>query len=289
LKFSIIITVFNNLQVTFKSLKSIATQSFTDYEVIIVDNSTQKQSLSLDKYSFKKYKYINPLKNSLYSQSINLSFKETTGDFIIIINSDVILEKTFLKQLATLTKKHNIQSASPVVYKQDLTIDSCGIKAGLTMRPVDIRKIPLSYKVFGPAGSAFIIKKATCLKIIKRFNSLMDEKTSFFYTDLAFAYRLKELNIETVILKSLKVYHYRGASTPKKPSFFPFKFCKLTPIYQKLLIKNRAHFLTKYRDKTKITYKLPFIIIYNQLLKICLRTQTLPQRYKYRYLISNYE
>jgi len=289
LKFSIIITVFNNLQITSKLLKSIAAQSFNDYEVIIVDNSTKKQSLFLDKFSFKNYKYINSLENLLYSKSINLSFKETSGDFIIILNSDIMLEKNFLKKLAILTEEYNIQSASPVIYRQDYTIDSCGIQPGLTMRPVDIRKIPLSYKVFGPAGSIFIIKKSACLEIIKRFNSLMDEKTSFFYTDLAFAYRLKELNIETLILKSLKAYHNRGASTPQKSSFFPFRFCKLAPIYQKLLIKNRAHFLNKYKDKAKITYKLPFILIYNKLLKICLKIQTLPQRYKYKSLISNYE
>ena len=286
MKFSIIITVFNNLQVTLESLKSIANQSFTDYETIIVNNSSEKQSELQEIKHLKNYKYINAPRNLLYSKSINLAFQETAGDFIIVLNSDVILQNDFLKTLDLLTQKNKITSATPVIYKEDSTIDSCGIKPGLTMRPIDMKKVPVSYKAFGPAGSAFIIKKSACLEMIKYFGSFMDEKISFFYSDLAFAYRLQRLDIKTSIFPDLKAYHYRGSSTPQVSSFLPFRFCKLSTPYKKLLITNRSHFLTAYTDKTKILHKLPFIILYNKLLNICLTVQSFPQRYKYKTLLK---
>ena len=95
-KFSIIVPVYNTEKYVKRCLYSIKSQSFKDYEVIIVnDGSTDNSSDIISKYS---YKVINQ-ENQGLSMARNNGVKEASGDYLIFLDSDDYIEKDLLEEI----------------------------------------------------------------------------------------------------------------------------------------------------------------------------------------------
>lgn len=95
-KFSIIVPVYNTEKYVKRCLDSIKSQSFKDYEVIIVnDGSTDNSSDIISKYS---YKVINQ-ENQGLSMVRNNGVKEASGDYLIFLDSDDYIEKDLLEEI----------------------------------------------------------------------------------------------------------------------------------------------------------------------------------------------
>ena len=93
-KFSIIVPVYNTEKYLKRCLDSIKSQSFKDYEVIIVnDGSTDNSSDIISKYP---YKIINQ-ENLGLSRARNNGVKEASGDYLIFLDSDDYIEKDLLE------------------------------------------------------------------------------------------------------------------------------------------------------------------------------------------------
>lgn len=95
-RFSIIVPVYNTEKYLKRCLDSISKQSFTDYEVIIVnDGSTDNSSNIISKYP---YKVINQ-ENQGLSMARNNGVKSSSGDYLIFLDSDDYIEKDLLKEI----------------------------------------------------------------------------------------------------------------------------------------------------------------------------------------------
>ena len=95
-KFSIIVPVYNTEKYLKRCLDSIKSQSFKDYEVIIVnDGSTDNSSDIICKYP---YKVINQ-ENQGLSMARNNGVKASMGDYLIFLDSDDYIEKDLLKEI----------------------------------------------------------------------------------------------------------------------------------------------------------------------------------------------
>lgn len=107
-KFSIIIPVYNTSPFLPKCFDSILSQSFKDYEVIIVnDGSTDNSQKIIDKY-VKRYKdkfRSLIIKNSGPGEARNTGIKEATGDYLLFVDSDDYIEKNLLKKIDSVLKK----------------------------------------------------------------------------------------------------------------------------------------------------------------------------------------
>ena len=98
MKYSIIVPVFNRPDEVRELLQSLTLQTFTDFEVIIVEDGSQQpcqevcnsfaQSLRL-KYFMKP--------NSGPGQSRNYGAERADGDFLIVLDSDVVLPEGYLQ------------------------------------------------------------------------------------------------------------------------------------------------------------------------------------------------
>lgn len=95
-KFSIIVPVYNTEKYLKRCLDSIKSQTFKDYEVIIVnDGSTDNSSDIISKYS---YKVINQ-ENQGLSMARNNGVKTSIGDYLIFLDSDDYIEKDLLEEI----------------------------------------------------------------------------------------------------------------------------------------------------------------------------------------------
>ncbi len=102
MKFSIIIPIYNVEAYLRECVDSVFSQTFDDYEVILVnDGSTDNSGIICDEYA-KKYKNVNVIhtSNSGSSNARNVGTAAAKGDYIVYIDSDdYITDKSFLQDI----------------------------------------------------------------------------------------------------------------------------------------------------------------------------------------------
>lgn len=100
MRFSIVIPVYNRPKEVEELLESLCQQTFKDFEVIVVeDGSTEKSDMICEKYKDQldiKY-YFKP--NSGPGPSRNYGAEHSQGDYLIILDSDVIVPEGYLSIL----------------------------------------------------------------------------------------------------------------------------------------------------------------------------------------------
>ena len=97
MKFSIIVPVFNRPDEVDELLESLTLQSVHDFEVIIVEDGSQKPCKDVcDKYADKlNLKYFMK-ENSGPGQSRNYGAERSEGEYLLILDSDVVLPENYL-------------------------------------------------------------------------------------------------------------------------------------------------------------------------------------------------
>ena len=95
-KFSIVIPVYNVEKYIGKCLESIKKQTFKDYEIIVVDDGSDDNSMKIVK------KYDTKIINSSHvgvSEARNIGAKHAKGEYLIFLDSDDYWDKDLLKEL----------------------------------------------------------------------------------------------------------------------------------------------------------------------------------------------
>ena len=114
MKYSIIVPVYNRPDEVDELLESLCSQTLKDFEVIIVEDGSQKPCKDVcDKYaSILDLHYYNK-ENSGPGQTRNYGVERATGEYVIILDSDVVLptgyleatEKSLTSPLSSLTSE----------------------------------------------------------------------------------------------------------------------------------------------------------------------------------------
>jgi len=108
MKLSIIIPVYNNYNLLKQCLESILKQSFDDYEIIIVDDGSEKQ-IDVSNFEFR----ISNLKSFRIfhggaPKARNFGFEKSTGEYIFFCDADIIfLKKDSLQKFVDVLDKNS--------------------------------------------------------------------------------------------------------------------------------------------------------------------------------------
>ena len=95
--FSIIIPVYNRPQEVDELLESLCTQTFNDFEVVVVeDGSTEKCDTVCEKYASRLALHYFFKPNSGPGPSRNYGAERSQGEYLIILDSDVIVPDDYL-------------------------------------------------------------------------------------------------------------------------------------------------------------------------------------------------
>ncbi len=108
MKLSIIIPVYRTQDTLDRCLQSILRQSFTDYEIILVDDGSPDESPILcDNYAHK-YKHIKVIHqaNGGLSDARNTGINEVKGEYITFIDSDDAIQENTLQPLMNELYQH---------------------------------------------------------------------------------------------------------------------------------------------------------------------------------------
>ena len=118
MKISIITTTLNSEKTLAYTLYSVFEQTYKKIEHIIVDGGSTDKTLDIIKRHKVKNKKFFYYKNSSIYEAINLGIKKSTGDYVLILNSDDILEEsnTIEKVTKFIQNKKKIITLGSVTY-----------------------------------------------------------------------------------------------------------------------------------------------------------------------------
>ena len=106
---SIIIVNWNAKAYLKECLESILSQTFTDYEIILVDNASTDDSVNFVKDNFPQVKIIQNKDNVGFAEGNNIGIENSTGKIIVLFNPDAVADKDWLSILI-----HVLQSSKRI-------------------------------------------------------------------------------------------------------------------------------------------------------------------------------
>ena len=97
--FSIVIPVYNKEKFVVKTIESVLSQKFTDYEIIIVnDGSTDQSEAKISVFKDNRIKYYSK-KNEGVALARNFGIEKATADYICLLDADDYWHPTFLETM----------------------------------------------------------------------------------------------------------------------------------------------------------------------------------------------
>ena len=111
MKFSVIVTCYNREDLISRCIASILNQSYTNFELIVVDDcSTDNSVVNINKFRDERIKLLINLENKGQNYSLNKGIEKSKGEFISFLDSDDYWESNFLQLF------FNKYSSDPSVY-----------------------------------------------------------------------------------------------------------------------------------------------------------------------------
>lgn len=105
-KISIIVPVYNVGELVSKCVNSLLSQTFTDFEIILVDDGSTDDSGKLcDSFKDERIKVFHK-ENGGLSDARNYGIDRAEGEYLTFIDSDDYVKETYLEELYMLLKKH---------------------------------------------------------------------------------------------------------------------------------------------------------------------------------------
>jgi len=106
--FSVVIPTYNHEVFLEKAVKSVLNQTFSDYEIIIIDNYSNDNTENLIKnLNNKNIKFIKNRNHGIIAKSRNIGIEQSKSEWIAFLDSDDIWRQEKLKVLFNFIKKHN--------------------------------------------------------------------------------------------------------------------------------------------------------------------------------------
>ncbi|MCE1248424.1 MAG: glycosyltransferase family 2 protein [Firmicutes bacterium] len=221
---SVIIPNFNGAKFIPMCLDSFKNQTFTDFELIVVDNNSADDSCKIIE---EQYPHVNLIKmsyNSGFSIAVNTGIKASKGDFIALFNNDAEATPNWLEELykpmvedATV----GVTGSKILYYFRRDTIDSAGVVMnddGVTDNRGSLEKDTGQYDkkefLFGSCAAAILYRRKM-LDDIAINGEIYDEDFFAYYEDSDINARCWLAGYKCLYVPEAVVYHI-GSATNKK-------------------------------------------------------------------------
>jgi len=248
---SIIVLTHNSKDHIQNCVTSIFEQNYDNFELIIVDNYSNDETIdilkSLESEYSKKVKIILNSSNLGYNLGNKIGFDSTHGNYVVIINPDIILDTFWLSNIMIYFHQNpKFELVCGILKNKKNEIISTGGLMDIYGAVRQRKDTEQDLEFFYPQGSAFVFRKSLLDKLT------LDPNLFMYYDDVDFAWQLRLLNLKIGFCKESFAIHDEGHSNSEMTlsKFF-------------LISKNRIYVCRKnYSSKIlfKRLYKILFLV-----------------------------
>ncbi len=235
-KISIVIVNWRVRKLLEACLLSIYGQADVDQvEVIVVDNDSQDGTTEMLMVQFPMVRVITLAENKGFAYANNLGIKIATGDIIMLLNPDTVLNDNFFtKCFQYMDSNPNAAIVGPLILNNDSSIQASvrrfpdwrsQLLILLKMKNIIPQQkwlanylIPnFDYGTIAEVdqimGAAMIIPRSTFDKI-----GLLDQKYFIWFEEVDFCQRAKKHGLSIKFVPNFSLKHYGGASFEQAPT-----------------------------------------------------------------------
>lgn len=282
MKLSVVIVNYNVKHFLEQCLNSVLESAkHCETEVFVVDNNSVDGSCAMVKSKFPQAKLIENKVNYGFSYANNQAIKQSSGQYVLLLNPDTVIEEKTLKTVCDFMDSH--PEAGGLGVKM---IDGKGRFLPESKRGLPTPKVAF-YKIFGLSklfhksqkfgqyhltyldkekthvvdvlsGAFMLLRKETLDKI-----GLLDEAFFMYGEDIDMSYRISLAGYKNYYLPETTIIHYKGESTKKGSVNYVIVF------YNAMIIFAKKHF-SKRNAGTFVTL-IKFAIYLRAMLAIAYR------------------
>lgn len=231
---SVVLITFNSARYLLRCAEGVAAQSHRELDVVVVDNASSDDSLSRARALFPDARFIANATNTGFSAAANQGIAATRGDYVLLLNPDVLLEPTYLSTLVGALERagDRFGSATGKLLRglgdsivRTGVIDSKGIRMTRNGRHFDIdagevdRGGDATVEVFGASGAAALHRRAM-LDDVAEDGQVLDEDFFAYREDADLAWRSRLRGWRALYVPDAHAYHVRRV-TPEVRSALP--------------------------------------------------------------------
>jgi GT2 family glycosyltransferase len=217
LKVAVLVINYNGKHYLKECLKSLKNQTYSDYDVYVVDNGSVDGSVEYVKGHFPWAKIIAFRENLGFAKAYNEAIKTVDADMVALLNNDTRVDKRWLQELiSAMLKDELIATVGSKILLYDnpqllnhggakITPMGAGFDIGLYVE--DCEKFNVKKYVGAACGAAMLVRKDLFLKI-KGF----DEDFFAYFEDTDFCWRAWLHGFKVIYVPTAVVYHISGGS-----------------------------------------------------------------------------
>ena len=244
-KVSIILVNYNGYRDTIECLQSLREISYSNYEVIIVDNASTNESLDEIRNFVCEGEILIPSEvNGGFSAGNNIGIKyalEHEAEYCLLLNNDTVVEPNFLNNLVkgfSFSDKCGL-TVGKILYesKREMIWYAGGSLSRKTARTehwhyreMDDGLSDKPQKVTFATGCCMCLSRATIETV-----GLMDESYFLYEEDADYCCRITDAGFDMIYVPQARIYHKVSASTGKTSG-----------TSQYYTIRNRYRFIEKH-------------------------------------------
>jgi GT2 family glycosyltransferase len=252
---TIVIVSWNAKEYLDKCLTSVANQSHPDYNVIFLDNGSGDGTVDFIRKRFPGVQLMSLDRNYGFAKANNIGIEEALKNpqtkHIVLLNSDTIVERDFLKELiATAESNPKIGCCQPRMLSVDdpkifdavgITLSKSGEAIQLGYDEPDSGQYNIPKEVFGANAGAALYGSEMLRQV-----GLLEEACFIYYEDVDLAIRARLAGWKCMYVPKAVVYHKHSIA-----------FGKHSPIKEYLLTRNRYYYIIK---NLPISFVLLFLL-----------------------------
>lgn len=228
MKLAIAILNWNGLELLKRFLPSLCKYTSEKYQIYIIDNCSEDDSVNFIKKNFERIKVIKLDKNYGYAKGYNIGLKNINAEIICLLNNDVEVSKNWTEPIIQQFKKEkNTAVIQPKLKNQEdkRYFDYAGAAGGFLDKygypycngriynvvDTDENQYEKIYDIFWASGACFFMRK-------KYFEAAgkFDEKFWAHMEEIDLCWRLKNMGFDIKYNYKSTVYHVNAATLKKE-------------------------------------------------------------------------
>lgn len=227
MELSIIVTSYKNPGLLRECLKSIEKTYDGDYEIIVADSETEDETEMMMQEFFPHIHFVSSVENIGFGELVRKGYVATKGEYVLILNSDMIMRKGAIEKLLLFLKSRpDVGLVGPKLlgfngkwqrscfrFYKPLTIIYRRTILGklpsgrkhideFTMADFDGKSVR---EVDWIQGSAMMARRSSIEKV-----GLMDPRFRMYFEDVDWCRRFWENGLKVVYFPQSEMYHYHG-------------------------------------------------------------------------------
>jgi len=260
-KVSIIILNYNGKEFLNDCLNSVIEQSFSDFEIIFIDNASTDGSYEFISENFKetRIKSFRTEKNLGFAGGNNYGLKQCGGDYIVLLNNDTIVEKDWLKYLVEIIQQDTKTGiAQSLVYTEGIPLKYYEKNGTVNLFGHNIMEVfDINDEGIGDIIQATGCSLIVCRELIEKTGGLFPDEYFLYAEDTYLSLKAKFAGYN-LLHTSKSIVHHKGSGTTGKQIPSKIYFYQERNRLLNFFLFFDTKFIIKYIPLFVLNYKLKF-------------------------------